>query len=232
MIRASRSNAGSRPGAAARWRGQRPDARAWRRGRRSPRADGRTSSSSGGVYGIGRSSGRLTRRGALAQRIPPIVSSRDDRGAPAAGVDLLLDDDEPAGLLDRRAHRRQVERADPAQVDDLGVDPVGGQLLGSGKRPLHHQQRRHDRHVAARAQDRGLAELRDLAAPDRAPSGRTGPCARGTGPGCRRGSPPAAGSYAEPGRDAVTTRRPGQVHEPALAGRGVLGPEAAGRAAR
>ena len=121
-----------------------------------------------GVYGIGRSSGRLT----PARRAGPGDAAdgqlAHDRGAPAGRVDLLLGDDQAAGLLDRGADRRQVERAQPAQVDDLGVDAVRGELLGGGQRSLHHEQRGHDRDVAALAHDVGLADLGDLAAVDRA----------------------------------------------------------------
>ena len=41
----------------------------------------------------------------------------------------LVDHDQPAGALDALQHGVLVERAGGAQVDDLALHPVGGELL-------------------------------------------------------------------------------------------------------
>ena len=169
---------------------------------RSRSADGMTSSSSGGVYGIGRSSGRLTRRGVLAHGDAADGQLADDRGAPARGVDLLLGDDQPAGLLDGGPDGRQVERAQPAQVDDLGVDAVGGQRLGRGQRALDHQQRGDDRDVAARRGRPRPCRAR------RSRRGSTGPLRRVQRPCARRRSP---GSWSCDGGAEQLVGRPGRA---------------------
>ena len=62
-------------------------------------------------------------------------------------------------------HRRQdgghVERHEAAQVDHRGLDALGGEQLGRGHRPRHHQTERHDRAVAALAEHLRRAEAVD-----------------------------------------------------------------------
>ena len=61
-------------------------------------------------------------------------------------------------LATEREHGLEVERAQRAQVDDLGVDPVVGELVGRGERVAHALADRDDREVAARARDARLPE--------------------------------------------------------------------------
>ena len=152
-----------------------------------------------GVYGIGRSSGRLTRRGGLAQAMPPMVSSLTIVAPqPAAWTCSSATTSRPV-LLDRCPDGRQVERAEPAQVDDLGARsrrrraarPPPGRARPSAASP------RSSRRVPV-ADDRGLADLGDLAAARPGPCARTGPCARRTASGCGRRWPPAAGCRPSP----------------------------------
>ena len=140
--------------------------------------------------------GQLDAR-AAAPRADAVASSAREitRRAPAAGVHLLLDDEQPARLLDAGADRVAVERPEPAQVDDLGVR---SRSRASARRPAATRSSissvDDDRDVGARAHDCGLADLGDArrrrARPG--PCGRTAPCARRRAPGRRRGSPPAA----------------------------------------
>ena len=59
--------------------------------------------------------------------------------------------------------RLRVERADRAQVDDLGLDPLLGQPLGRGQALVHAAHGRDDRHVASFPAHRRLAERRGRA---------------------------------------------------------------------
>ena len=55
---------------------------------------------------------------------------RGDLGADAGERPALLDRDEAVGLLDRRDDGLDVERAQGAQIDHLGLDALLRQLLG------------------------------------------------------------------------------------------------------
>ena len=62
----------------------------------------------------------------------------------------------------RRDHRRRVERADGAQIEHLGLDPVRRQHLGRSERLADHARERDDGDVLAGAQNGGLADGYDM----------------------------------------------------------------------
>ena len=122
-------------------------------------------------------------------------------------------------LLDRCLDGRQVDRTDPAQVDDLGAR--------CRRRPAPRRPRALARPSAAwprwsrRVPSRTTSALPTSAtAPrvDRTLAARRAPCARRRGPGCRSAMAARSSCRPRPGDDAVTTRSPGRCHEPALDG--------------
>src|SRR3546814_6650650 len=70
----------------------------------------------------------------------------------------FLDDDEMVRLLEAGEHRRGVERADRAEIDDLGVDPLARQLVGGFEREPDADRITDDRDVAALTHDPCLAD--------------------------------------------------------------------------
>src|SRR5207245_258728 len=79
--------------------------------------------------------------------------------APEPAVDgMVLDGDHAPGLARREQEGLLVERLDGGDIDDLGVDAVGGELLGRLQRIPDRAARGQNGHVRARAQDVGLAE--------------------------------------------------------------------------
>ena len=76
----------------------------------------------------------------------------------------LVDEHQPAGLVDRLEDRLRVERRERARVDHLGLDALRGQLLGRAERTVDRPAGGDDRHVAALAPDRGLAERDEVLA--------------------------------------------------------------------
>ena len=72
------------------------------------------------------------RRVEVVERL--LLDLRRHLGAEAAEAHRLVGDDDPVGLAHRLDDRVDVERRQRAQVDHLGVDAVGGQLLGGGER--------------------------------------------------------------------------------------------------
>ena len=90
-----------------------------------------------------------------------VGDDRGDLGAPPAGLRVLLDREQPAGRRHRRQHGGHVEGDEAAQVDHRGLDALGGEPLGRGHRPRHHQTERHDRAGAALAEHLRRAEAVD-----------------------------------------------------------------------
>src|SRR3954447_20013580 len=92
----------------------------------------------------------------------------DERGevrADAAVRPALLDDHAAVGLADAGQDRVEVERAQRARVDDLGLDAVlGAERLGSLLRGDRHPRDADDRQVGALAPDHGLPEVDDVVA--------------------------------------------------------------------
>ena len=92
-----------------------------------------------------------------------LLHERGEVGADAAVRPALLDDHAAVGLAHRGEDRVEVERAQGARVDDLGLDAVllgehlGG-LLGRGG----HARDADDGHVGALAADGGLAEVDEV----------------------------------------------------------------------
>ena len=76
----------------------------------------------------------------------------------------LVDEHEAAGLVDRLEDRLRVERRERARVDHLGLDALRGEPLGRAERAVDRPARGDDRHVAALAPDRGLAERDEVLA--------------------------------------------------------------------
>ena len=81
----------------------------------------------------------------------PLVDPVGDPGAEAAVRPVFLDDHGPVGLDDRVQERVEVERPDGAEVDHLGVDALGGELLGGGQGHLERSRVGDQGHVLARA---------------------------------------------------------------------------------
>ena len=92
-----------------------------------------------------------------------LLDQRREVGADAAVRPALLDDHAAVRLADRVEDRVEVERAQRARVDHLGLDAV---LVGERLRGLlghvRHPQDADDRHVVPLAAHRRLAEADDL----------------------------------------------------------------------
>src|SRR3712207_7670054 len=58
--------------------------------------------------------------------------------------------------------RSRIERGQRAQVDDFGVDPLGGERAGGLERAVDHPGRRGNRNVAALAGDRSEEHTSEL----------------------------------------------------------------------
>jgi hypothetical protein len=101
---------------------------------------------------------RLERREAVLGDL-----ARDHRrgGGVARG---LVDEHEPARLLDRLQDRGRVERRERAWIDDLGLDALARQLLRGRERLADAPAGGDDRDVAAGAPDRCLAERHEVLA--------------------------------------------------------------------
>jgi hypothetical protein len=127
-----------------------------------------------------------------------------DVGRHVAARVRLVDDHQPAGLLDRLEDGVAVERRGGARIDhgagDAGLLEVVGRLVGE----VHHAAERDDGDVVALAGDVGLAE-RDCVGLVRhlALGRRTSPCARRRSPGRRRGSPGSGGPWPRRGSTAA-----------------------------
>ena len=111
-----------------------------------------------GLNGTGVCGGVTIRGAALRSPNASCATVRDDVGGEPAARVGLVDDDEPAGVLDALEDRVHVERRRRARVDDLARDALAGELVGRLLGELHHAPERDDRHVVALAHDVGLAE--------------------------------------------------------------------------
>src|SRR3546814_15747339 len=80
------------------------------------------------------------------------------RSGDRAARPAFLDDDEMVRLLEAGEHRRGVERADRAEIDDLGVDPLARQLVGGFEREPDADRIADDRDVATLTHDPRLAD--------------------------------------------------------------------------
>ena len=87
---------------------------------------GSIDASSALLYGIGASLEATRRIGASSSSKAALGDPVGDPGAEAAVGPVLLDDHGAVGLGDRGQQRVEVERADGAQVDHLGVDLLLG----------------------------------------------------------------------------------------------------------
>ena len=134
-------------------------------------ADGISSASRVGLYGMQQVVRQADRGRRRLPRDARLGQLADDGGAPATLVPLLLGDDQATGLAHRRLDRRVVDGSHPAQVDDLGADAVGGERFGGRERPLDHQQGGQDGHVRALAHDARGADVGDRAPLDEALAG-------------------------------------------------------------
>ena len=125
---------------------------------------GITQASSGSLYGIVASSAVTCTIGAFSDENPcsatsPAITVETD----ACRVAWSTSTSRP-GLVDRLEDRLRVERRERARVDHLRLDPLRGQLLGCTERAIDRPARGDDRHVAALAPDRGLAEGNEVLA--------------------------------------------------------------------
>src|SRR3954454_14001335 len=130
-----------------RWAGRRPRASA-RRARASRPSRGSTRR-----RGRGGPPARRRRTIHLGRRAAGGGAAPSPRGGPAAGARALLDGHEPVRPRDRCEDRLDVERTQRAQVDDLGVDAVLGELLGGDERVGGALAGGDDRDVVAVARD-------------------------------------------------------------------------------
>ena len=160
-----------------------PGRPASRRGASTMRsADGMIASSSGGLYGMSRSSGRLTARGGGLPR----------GAAPGPGWLMTVAPQPPSChcssamtrrpvLRDRRADGGHVQRAHPAQVDDLRADALRRPAVSAAAsaRSTIISEATMVTSVPSRS-DRGLADLGDWRRGRPGPCGRRAPCARST----------------------------------------------------
>ena len=87
---------------------------------------------------------------------------RHDLRGDRAGRPILFDDDHAVGLGEALEHRIGVERAQRAQVDDLRVDALFGQLVGGFERDADADRVADDRDVLALAHDPRLADRQDV----------------------------------------------------------------------
>ena len=112
--------------------------------------------------------GRVERRDQPDRRLERREAVLGDlRGDHARGRRMprpLVDQHEPAGLLDRLQDRLGVERRQRARIDDLGLDALLGELLGRVERAVDAPAGGDDRDVAALAPDGGLAERHEVLA--------------------------------------------------------------------
>src|SRR6266851_7918297 len=93
-----------------------------------------------------------------------LLHARRDLGSHAIGRPAFLDHDASAGPANRFDDRRPVDRADGAEVDDLGVDVLLFELLGGLVREHGHPRHADDRDVGAGAPDGRLADGRRVIA--------------------------------------------------------------------
>ena len=127
---------------------------------------------------------RRVRRGDLLdrrlQRTEGLLGDEPgDVGGHAAARMRLVDDDQPAGLLDRLEDGLGVERRGGARVDHRAADPLLGEIVGRLLGEVHHAAEGDDGHVIALARRhwprrRGWRRAR----PAPRPPCRTWPCAR------------------------------------------------------
>src|SRR5262245_34567050 len=85
-------------------------------------------------------------------------------GAEPAGARRLVHDHATSGLGDRCQHGFLVVRFQRGEVDHLGADAVGGELVGSRQRFLHHCAPTDERDVATLAQDERHIQRKRFAA--------------------------------------------------------------------
>ena len=76
------------------------------------------------------------------RRVQPVKGLRCDQGCklgPHAGkAPALLQGSEAVRAAHRGEHGLGIQRAQRAQIQDLGLDPEAGQSLGGGQRLGHH----------------------------------------------------------------------------------------------
>ena len=130
--------------------------------------------SSDGAYGAGDVAAPRRTIGASRCQNSSAGGDGGDLGADAEGDDGFVGDEQPAGAAHRGEDRVVVERRDRSEVDDLELDPLGGQGVGRGEAFVHHAGDGHHRHVLAGADDARLAERDEVIRPGAwDPSSRT-----------------------------------------------------------
>src|SRR4249919_110255 len=92
----------------------------------------------------------LDRREQVEHRL--LGQARGDFGAEPGGLGRLVHDHAATGAADRFGDGGEVERTQRGDIDDLGTDAVGGQLLGGFQRFLHLRAPGHEGDVGAVAQ--------------------------------------------------------------------------------
>ena len=177
------------------------------------------------AYGIGTSTAATRGHRGVEVVERALGDPRGDLCGHADAAPPFVDDDGPVGARDRGEHRRIVERAKRAQIDDLGLDSVRREQVGRLEARGEAAAVGDDREVGARATDGGAVEVdrarrrRHVAGlvvqravledrpPDPGPRARSTAC-RGHRPrwpgrrpaarGCGRSSPPGSASAARP----------------------------------
>ena len=193
-------------------------ARPRRARRRAPAAPRRRSSSSSGrrycLHRLAVGDRRVQRRHELDRRLQRREASRRHLAAITAAAEAcrgrLVDQHEPAGLLDRLEDRGGVERRERARVDHLGARPPRRRAARQRRAPCRPSSRCRR---SSRRRPRGGPPPRRTARRARPPARRrarasAGSCGRRR-PGCRRGSPSAIRPLASAAVDGTTTLRPG-----------------------
>ena len=179
------------------------------------------------------SSGRLIARGSAFHSTPSIVKLRDQRRAPAGGVHLLLDDQQPAGLLDARArpHRCPAAAASAARSPRRRCPrPRAARPRSSARSSISSVATIVTSEPSRTTTALPTSAMLLVAAPDRPLARRRGRVLEEQHRVARadRGAQHAVGAVRRAGRRDLQAR---QAHVPGLAGRGVLRAEAAGRPA-
>lgn len=102
---------------------------------------GSSASCRSGLAGIRTSVTPMTDRRAV-ELVPAVIDDPADHlPAEAAGHIGLMDDEQTAARRESLPHRLEVQRREPAQIDDGGVDPVGPQDVAGSKAEVHPRRR-------------------------------------------------------------------------------------------
>ena len=89
-------------------------------------------------------------------------ADRHDLRRDRADRPALFGNDQAVGLGQRSQHRFAVERAQCAQIEHLGFDPLTRQGFSGFEREADADRIGHDRHVLAFAHNPGLADRQDM----------------------------------------------------------------------